>query len=371
MTLSDMLFYLTDSLITETGASDFRDVYNAVDNILKAHEERRHIVLGDIGVLTWYMGFFNNDNPRYGTLLNLIDSYATNTIPTEITEYIKVVKSVASESQEVNGRKVYNVPFNKFISSSSLQSTMIIGEDENDSKMYEQIFRWYKVTRKYPYNVKMTYEAGGGFNTFRKVKNLSKNKNIFVCIVDTDQRYPGCKHGDTCSECENLTYEPPTERLHVISAHEIENLIPKSILDELEWETPRKPAKRCYDKISENLPNDNDSWRYIDLKSGITKHIVYKNDPDWVEFVKAIYNTNPDHNNEFDNKFKNASDKEIIMTGLSKTLLSESLKYITAKPDTELKKISGFLDFQLREWNKIGQTILNTCISSSSEACNY
>lgn len=364
-----MLFYLSDSLKVNPSDPEFKDIYYSIDNLLRAFEDRQHMVMGDFEILQWFSNFFTDDNPRKSVILSMINNFSTTPIPAEVTEYIKVVKG-AEITEVEHGKTIYNINYSKFNNSRTIEATRIIGEDENDARLYEQINRWYITSNNISFNVAVRFEHGGGNTTHRKMEAHKTSHNIFVCLVDTDQRYPDGDYGKTCKNCLSIPLTLPLERLCLIDAHEVENLVPKSILDQLPWKHGNTHIKKYYDSIWVNLQNDTNGWRYIDLKSGINKHKDYMNIPDWVSFVKKVYDANSFKNKEFNVKFSNAQIGGEILSGLSKSILKDSVSLLEGKSDEEIIKLNGFLPFQTEEWKRIGQIILDVGISSSREAIN-
>lgn len=364
-----MLFYLTDSLKVSPSDPEFEGIYYSIDNILRAFEDRRHMVMGDFEILQWFSSFFADPTPRKRVILNMMNNFSTTTIPAEVTEYIKVIKG--AESMEVEGGiTIHNVNYSKFKNSQTIEATRIIGEDENDAKLYEQINRWYIASNKISFNVAVRFEHGGGNSTHRKMEAHKTNHNIFVCLVDTDQRFPNGDYGKTCKNCLSIPLTLPFERLCLIDAHEVENLVPRSLLDQLPWKHGNNHIKKYYDSIWTNLQNDTNGWRYIDLKSGINKHKDYVNIPEWMSYVKKVYDANSFKTKEFDVKFSNAQIGGEILSGLSKSILKDTVSLLEGKTDEEIIKINGFLPYQSEEWKRIGQIILDVGISSSREAIN-
>lgn len=368
-----MLFYLTNSLITPTSDPEYVDVYHAIDNILKAAEERRHRVMGDFEILEWFSSFYADTNPRKGVLLKMIHNFAMDVMPPGITECVKVVKAVDAgfQEEEENGKRVYAINYRRFRMSSSLESARIIGEDENDAKLYAQISRWFRIKKSYSYDVNIRFEGGGGKNTHRKIKAHKDLNNIFVCIIDTDEKYPGGPKGDTYNFCDELQYNIPLERLYPIQAQEVENIIPKSVLDELTWTEGNRGAKEKYDAIWNSLREDENGWKYVDLKSGIKKTDKNKDDIQCIAFMKKIYDLIPGQHTPFEIKFSCASTPGEIMVGLSKSILKQSVDLLEAKSDEQLSVVDNFLPFQEIEWNQIGQMVLNVGICTNEEATNY
>ena len=363
-----MLFYLTNSLITLEGAQEYKDVVGVINNFIMTLQQGNHLVSGDIQCLEWARTFYTDKNPLYGAITHLINTFSTNTIPSEIKEYVKVIKGERSQ-EDTSGVSVHSIPYQEFQEFSSVDKMSIVGEDENDAKFYDYICKWYQHKIGTSYSTACIKENGGGKNTDRKILNLKSRNKPFTCIIDTDERYPGGPKGHTYGACANLTYNQPLEFFHSIQAHEIENIIPKVSIDSLPScsAIQNKTAKNGYDSILENL-EDKTLWRYIDLKKGIVKNSDLCSNIDWHNFCESIYNLNEHKTKNFHEKFQATSDKDPIMPGLSKYILREALEYLDRNG---IERVNDFLDFQMEEWEKIGRMLLSKCICHGKETMNY
>lgn len=363
-----MLFYLTDTLIVDKDDVRYKDVYRCVRNLATAADECRHELMGDLMVLSHWREHLGND-PAAAVLTNLVNNFSTTSIPAWLTEYVEVVLDNPHDRM-VGDLTVFQLEFGSFTSSESTSCTHIIGEDKNDGKLYGHILNWYKRRENISANTIYAIENGGGRNTYRTFATHIRQGHISVCIVDNDKRYPNANEGETARTCRSVVCSLPLSRLKVIDVLEIENLIPKDIIDNLEWTVANQKNKAEFDDLYENIPAK-EMLRYVDLKSGYTKHREYSHDNQWVNFVKYCCECNtsiPDEKrNNFDEAFQNALANDIFIHGLSRYLHRDALDYLDAHPD--YNPIS-FLQFQLEEWREIGQLTLNTCICRNAEALN-
>lgn len=364
-----MLFYLTDSLIIDINDQRYNQIYKAVRNLAIAADESHHMLLGDIKALEFWNQQLGND-PCAAVLVDLINNYSTTTIPIFITEYVEVVLEYPQD-RAYNGKHIYQLLYTSFTNSQNLSPTYLIGEDENDSKFYGHILNWYKRINNINSNISFNREGGGGHNTYRTFNTHIEQNHICICIVDTDRRYPGAPEGETAKNCRNnVVCTPPYSQLLVINVHEIENLLPKDIIDSLDWPINKHPNKEAFDELYTNIP-DKENLRYVDLKSGYSKHQKFSSDASWVSFANycCTYNTKlpPNIRNNFQAAFDSMNMGDLIMCGLSSTLLKDTLAFFEGNP---IYDPTNFLHFQLNEWTNIGKALLNTCISRNSETLN-
>lgn len=369
-----MLFYLTNSLIVDKTDGRYKEVYKAVRNLAIAADECNHELQGDFEVVNYWLNIMGED-PASSVLRNILDNFSTTTIPTFITEYIEVVLDKAVRREEED-RIIYQVEYGKFSKTKNCEKTIVIGEDENDCKMYEEILRFYKLTNKIDVNTNLSRIHGGGESTARVLETHVNIGNIIVCIVDNDRRYPSGPIGNTASECTKVAVSHPLSRLHILDALEIENLFPKDLIDALDWTNGRQQNKQQFDGLYNYFRDKEDDagknkYRYVDIKKGYTKHNHYSSDIQWVAFVKECCINNdalPEaYRLNFDTTFSGLPLKSKIMDGLSSTLTKDILSFIKVCPNFIP---TVFLPFQEMEWRNIGCELLNTCICRNEEALN-
>ncbi|MCM1139371.1 MAG: hypothetical protein NC453_12445 [Muribaculum sp.] len=365
-----MLFYLTDSLLG-AGEGEKENVCRAISNLLTGYDEGNHLLLGDLGILQWAREMYGNFHPHYGLLTHLIQNYSTNTVPVDIEEYVKVVKGEKNKVME-DGKDVYEIPYERFLKSAITQPVTIIAEDEEDGNFYQHICSWYKLKNQITLNTTFKNKAGGGKHIDHEVTTQQAANNLFVCITDTDEKYPRAGVGKTCDDCEQIAYYEPLEMHYRLSVHEIENIVPRSILFSLAGCNNNLQVKSAYESIWDNIPEEPDEyWRYVDLKSGINKTQDFHTDENWKSFAEKVFNSNACRQKDFGEHYAALAMKAQIMPGLSKKILKESVAHMNSLGENEFRNLSGFKTFQEEEWMKIGKLLLNKGACGSSEAHNF
>lgn len=122
----------------------------------------------------------------------------------------------------------------------------LLAENLNDCKFYRLLAEKYMCTQNIKgAQISFRYEPGGG-NTINKVfeKCVTQDKNLILCIVDSDIRYWKTKNypqepakGDTAKllirTYDNIakSLSPVLYELYCLPVHEVENLIPLSVLE--------------------------------------------------------------------------------------------------------------------------------------------
>lgn len=356
-----MLFYLTDSLIeTDRDSAEFNDLYNACRNLAEASYHRRHLLMGQWNVLVWLDELLEKDPVRM-VIRNLITNFSTMSIPSGITEYVEITRGTPEGKRQEGNRTIYNLDYRRFEEATSLNKSRLVGEYLNDAKMYFEIGKWYSHKKGYSLNLDFDPVAGSGVNIAQVAAEQQRQKAIFACIVDTDQRYPGADYGSTCKGCELMTFTKPMEHYKRIDAHEVENIIPHNLIDSLGFSDNELKDFRS---ICAHLEPKED-LKYYDIKSGLSKHKKFSQDPQWVSYYERIYNANENMaGTPFQQKWDATREGILVFSGVG-GILKKSVEWMQTHPDY---MEFDFLPYQQTEWNAIGQLVINKCVCRNSES---
>ncbi|MCM1141542.1 MAG: hypothetical protein NC453_23470 [Muribaculum sp.] len=361
-------------MIKNPASDEYADVCRCIRNLMIAAHESRHLLLGDYDVVDWAIRIFERD-PDVNALMSIRANYSTLSIPSELTEYVEVVSGVDCCRLEPSSKiRIHCMNYAHFKKTDSLNTATVLGEDLNDAKFYQIVDKWYREKLNSKTCTQFITDGGGGRNTGGKFQLYAENGSIVLCIVDTDRRYPNATVGKTCRGCrrEISRMYRPIHMYYEPDVHEIENLIPKEIIDELaiDWNGGRLANKQTFDALYNELPDDKrENLRYFDMKSGFTKHPEFKNLPEYIAFAKMCCETNPmiQLRPDFDTYFSQAEDMTTLHPGVCGSLLKLFVgKYTTGLPKTDY----DFENYQLAEWLAIGQHMLNIGICRPPEALN-
>lgn len=162
-----------------------------------------------------------------------------------------------------------------------LRECTLIAENLEDCSFYEIVADWYRRQQKMMGISVHFHREGGGGNTIKgALRNcVEKEKRPSLCLVDSDQKYGETKltcgqlgYGETCRQAETVLRDvtkpnlPPCE-LCRLDVHEVENLIPTQILQELQRELPDMAAGLDRLKQLQALRNGEPAL-YYDYKNG-------------------------------------------------------------------------------------------------------
>lgn len=363
-----MLLYLTNKLILEKEHPLYHFVIAAVENVLKAGFEGKHFVMGDYEVLEILR---KNDELSFEAkaLANrLYNNYPTTPMPEEITFCIELVIANPCPKRTVNNRNIIQMPISYFSDSSRSQSSILLGEFENDCSFFEYLLVWYKYLHGIRIPTDFDKQSGGGSSTSQMIeKYVGERNRITICIVDTDKKYPEHRPTNTTyDKCKNLYNDVPYYLFFSLEVHEIENLIPYNIIDELKWPDKTEENRQHFAALRSKTDIANDVLPYFDLKEGIKKSDIINN-PEYYSFANKIYNTNKKlvDTSDFSTYVASLQDGEFVCKGLWHGILKDSLGLIKEK-NISPKDFEPF-GYQQPFWCKIGQCMLNWGCASSKE----
>lgn len=369
-----MLFYLTDSLIVENDDAEYKSIFNAVRNLALASENSYHILLGDEKVIEMVRMWFNTD-PGLRPLFDDIANRYMFGIPSYLTYYVEVVKGEPQDVREENGVKIAQMKYSDFRETKNVQSTLLIGEDDNDCVFFKFICDWYVRLNKLKVNYSLNNISGGGENTYREIEKALNNEQFSLTIVDTDIRYPNqrIEKDSTYDKCRKVRGRKDLYKVLPLNVHEIENIVPHNYIDQLDsWTTEiLAKNKQHYDCLIHDAEN---ILPFFDLKKGILLSKINGN-VDYTAFAEKCYLQNEmlsgngiqfsDYcNGNLDKGGKGNKDK-IVYRGVFSNILSKLLEKIK---DESLSGEPDLFNFQRQCWNEISQTMLNWGCARNKEA---
>ena len=369
-----MYFYLDDSLIVDENDTEFAKIKKARKYLSLGYSAGNHLLGGDNGILEFYKNaFYESDKDTYSVLAELCDK-SYEGIPIGITFYVEVVKNISIPLRIENDIEIKQIKYDFFRNSKKIQKTNFIVEDLDDADFYNYICQCKLGGKEYVFE-KIN---GGGTNTIDSVRQHAfTQKEITISIIDTDKNFASDNDSSKLSEfkkqCDKIKQKDNIIMDYlVINVHEIENLIPLDIIDQLEYQQGgQQENKNDFDLIKgSNIAND--ILPFFDTKKGIVKLKSIYDNPDFIQYIKPIVRLKPTllttYNNDFDAYYakievvegkKGNDSKGKIWSGLRHDLLKETLKYISKNIDSLLTP--KILPFQEKEWTRISNFIYTMC----------
>ena len=369
-----MLFYLTDSLIVENDDAEYKSIFKAVRYLALASVDSYHILLGDEKVIEKLRMWFNTD-PELRPLFDDIANRYMFGIPSFLTYYVEVVKGEPQDVREENGVKIAQMKYSDFRETKNVQSTLLIGEDDNDCVFFKFICDWYIRVNGLKAYYSLDNVSGGGQNTYREIEKALDNKKFSLTIVDTDMRYPNQKiaKDSTYGKCRKVRGRKELYKVLPLNVHEIENIVPHNYIDQLDTWTSETLAKNkqhynCLVDDAENI------LPFFDLKNGIFLSKIKEN-VDYAAFAEKCYFQNEVlsgngiqfsdyYNGNLDMGGKDGKDK-IVYRGVFSNIMSKLLEKIK---DKSLRDEPDLFKFQRQCWNEISQAMLNWGCARNKES---
>ncbi len=369
-----MLFYLTNSLIVKDDDSRYSEIHTAINNLALQTANGHHALIGDIEAITHFRETFASDS-IVGSLFNKIyQNIAFEVVPPFVNYYVEVVTNAAPIRTE-GDKTIAQVEYNRLIPLETTNKTALVCEFLYDAEFYSFILKWY--IKQLRINVHRAFHKvdGGGINTHKNIFNELKDDHITLSIVDTDCRYPEDPEKDksTYGKCKGIGDGNVLFKLIPLKVHELENLVPLNYVD-IEfpnWTTGPERAnherrKKAFDYLKKEAEN---ILPYFDFKKGIIKNEEYRKSPKLQSFAKMCYQQNDEFmatQPDFDKFVDSLQDKEKIypelIGGTGTINLVLNLINRGNVPDPIL------YNFQKRNWEIIGQGMLNWCIARTPEA---
>lgn len=259
------------------------------------------------------------------------------------------------------------------------EETHFIVENILDSVFYKNVVcKYYQKINKLPpqcYSVEFYPVQGGGSTISEVLKyEIDKMQHFCLVIVDSDKKsINDRKEGDTAKGIRSvvLSYKKKTNQLpfnvdyYIMSkTREIENLIPKCILDIFSNKSQR-----------EFLEKHNKSLAFFDFKLGMEYKMLYNNDvrriwkiefPDDIEWeqIDAFKAASKDQV-DFEAKLKEQK-LSIIFEGWGKNILNTVLNPVKKKHQDLIYKLyeineTELTQYQKYEWENIGKNVFSWC----------
>ncbi|WP_024682737.1 hypothetical protein [Pseudomonas syringae] len=315
-------------------SSDSQNKILAVENLLKAHGEGKHHVWMPIGVVqelsrVQELGYFSKR-----VLDELIGQVNERRfIHADFLFYACVGFEDKHRLQFLDG--VLHIGYHHLIDSSSTQESILLTENDLDG----EAFLWGAKTYLHKHklsslNITLEIQPGGGNTTVNSFNRLSRGKRFFACIIDSDKEHPKASLGTTAKRFNkvNQGFEGKWY-FEILKHHEIENLIPFSIIKSVAGDL----CKNGYVFDPEFY-----SYRvYPDHKMGLD--------------LKQAASHDRDHGDDYWSCFSGLETESVICPKFGDDLLRRSVDFMsTLSPKTAIQHIDDNFD---SEWMRISKLV--------------
>lgn len=374
-----MIFYLTDSLrIKDSDTESYKkNLRHSLRNIAVSAIENSHGVFGDYEILKDCIEIFKGDEELYGYFRQLLTNWYSMPVPQCITYYVEVVRDNPSDRVSGNCTIAQRV-IDDFSKQVTIHPCNLVCEDGTDCLFYGFLVKQFIKHNNIKANVRYYNDGCGGCcHAYDKVQSHLSLKQVCLCILDSDKVYPEKKVNSEAMPCIKLNEKSICGyRCVVLEVHEVENLLPliyvihaiKESQDYSKYELCKEQLKHFEYLVNSSIASD--ILPYYDYKDGIKKIDEVLKDPDYMRFAEKCWSVDPElcTGGNFQTYVNSLSKGAHICFRLSRTVLEETLNYIKKENKNNTLDVPKLLPFQVTEWKRIGQELLNWGYSGSVEA---
>jgi len=255
---------------------------DAIENVLRAHREAKHLASLDTDGLDSLEGHQQLSSGARGALRDIRGRRPViSGLRKEVPRYLELVDpnietGTASERPE---QRVIRADIRSFHDSAPLQRAVLLAENQTDAAFYCWLGRARISHHRWDHvDVAFQLRSGGGSQLEREFESASNDGFIVLAIADSDQK---CKDGARGSTWNGLrraaTGKPPYQAARVLDVRMVENLIPTSLLRAALQDAG---TQRQVERLSHLESSIGERFRaYADLKKGVTLFWIRKKLP--------------------------------------------------------------------------------------------
>lgn len=249
----------------------------ALDNILRSHRERCHIVVSSRKNLNNINGMVQLSLEAANALEEIHDSSREyKTLSSKFSVIVKVdfSKEELISNNEINEQSVICISYDYFIKSIRVQPTTLITENDIDHQMYEQIIQCYLKSNTNLSGLGYSFQknCGYGSHIYKVFSDYRDDCKFAFCMVDSDKKHPNAALGSTAGQFKKDDFGViGTTEARMLSVRELESLIPIGVLEKLitDGDYPDTSID-ILDKIKLLDSSSNEEFRtYFDHKEGM------------------------------------------------------------------------------------------------------
>ena len=346
-----MIFELTDSLINER-VIESKTHRQSLHNLFLGYEEG-NLILSMSPDLLDFLG---------GGLDDTLSKRVINRLQNSVLAHYDVLwqTKVVLENPDLDKHEL-SIDF--FQKSSAIQPPILLCENLDDTRFY------FALCEKYVGNDIINTkngQGGGGSSIADSLEKIVNSKDKFcLCIVDSDVKYPGCGDGGTYVAILNKNLERhPSYEVFKLSVHEVENLIPISIISKY----IKDKKNRVFSKRLMEVDNNGDILKYYDIKAGVKLSAIKRN-AGYYQFASNLF--------ERLKKRKDRQSFEEHLVVLDRNKIDEvfaplcpSILDTFLNVDVRYNERFVYCDYLREEWGKIKDIIVTFFCARQSDPIN-
>ncbi|MGC8118072.1 hypothetical protein ACP3VQ_23915 [Metapseudomonas otitidis] len=271
-----MFIYLDKSIVDKLSEPVPANIQDSIQGLAFMLRTGVHLVSGDLVALIKISHLTEiSDSARSAFSRAAARQTQINTIISKLNTYCLITSEGEHVTvSETNNQRIITIPIALVSNLVSQIATDVIYEDINDAEIYNKVTKWYCKDIVGSSNLPLKSQSiqGGGSRTYATYSEKQNDAKTFcLCITDSDKKYPTDTPGETSKkvrEVENLSL-PLSFHLD-LDFHEIENLIPLSILNSV----ARTPESKRIISLLKNAEENGfgEAKLYWDYKKGLRAH---------------------------------------------------------------------------------------------------
>jgi len=206
---------------------------------------------------------------------------------------IKIVpETIKEEVIQYDTHKIGYLHADNFLTSATIQKTILLGENPNDGDIYKIFAQEYIEKSDSNLKIKLKIENGGG-NTISPtfIKKIEERDDLCLCMLDSDKKYPSSTAlGETANrvirETNRIDMTPKVDFYIEERVRELENMLPMEFYYTQYSKDTNKTS--IFENFKELEKIDSKLIYFFDMKKGL-KHFDIRMYPDWSNLIKSRF----------------------------------------------------------------------------------
>lgn len=371
LSLNKMRFFI-DKSISELDFTSDENIH-ALENILGAGIEGSHSIFAERLTLMTLINVHGIGNRFVGYCKHLLSSISFDNLNRLCKQVIVIDANITSPSKDITNGD-WHVPFVYFKNSNLKLPTVLLAENLIDCDVLELAANHYMIKKKLRgLCIKLQRRSGGGSTTFQTLEQINKEqKEICICVLDSDKLSPDSNFGETFNKCNGVMPIDGVWNSSLVAtkSRELENELPKPFLYAALTSTDSYGNLELLEK--KVALSDASYWDFTDIKKGISLSWILdlnKDSPEgkfWKidkclgKIIEHQFCVDDCLNNKECSLKANCKCKSIFPAIGEKTL-NQVLNWLKSQ---SIHKSSEYVDAQKHAaWLELGNKVFNSCVA--------
>jgi hypothetical protein len=368
------MLLLLDDAFTELQDTFFQEFKEALENVVRAHREGKHIVSGSRQVLERLLALDFLSNESAAMLRQLKNNLPqTGNLPNQLARHVRIIPSMRDECAVIINSHIValHVPLAKFNDTSTIQESILLSENLTDTYFYEIVANVYAWNKNLSGLKTRINKIGGGGNAVSQQYNEIQERNnvLCLCVVDSDKECPNDGNGQTARNTLNLN-NPNKVFTEVVPLEfrDVENMLSCKQLELVSMGDNKRMKALSALEWAENNGIANMRF-YFDFKNGIKLSKLYRLPvchpirEYWLNMLAALPTTvkipfSATCSNEMECITTCHTDCTVV-PGFGDAILSNVLDKL--KQLTLLKQRESVCNQTYPEWERVGGIVFSWC----------